>query len=109
MAFPPWWANRRQIEISVCCFFFAAGQARNGAARRCGDFVAQSEQNCRRLSRNQVLSDSRTNVLRKSVAGQSFNTALHLRHAQRGPKLRNGAAALAATNLTRSAIEVSLI
>jgi hypothetical protein len=40
MAFPPWWANRDEVEISFLFFFFAASRPEMGAARRCGDFVA---------------------------------------------------------------------
>jgi hypothetical protein len=39
MAFPPWWANRDEVEISLLFFSSPAGQAGMVAARRCGDFV----------------------------------------------------------------------
>jgi hypothetical protein len=54
MAFPPWWAIRGKLGYLVVVFFFAAGQARNGAAGRCEDFRCANQSRidggCREIS-----------------------------------------------------------
>jgi hypothetical protein len=83
----------------VFIFFFAAGQARNGAARRCGDFVVTIRAELRASVEKSGDSGSRTYVAVKRQgnslarrlimqAGEvsSKNTALHMPRARYGSR-----------------------
>src|SRR6476620_9265807 len=104
----------------VVIFLLARRAGRNGIARRYSISLGRSEQNCRRLSRNQVLGRTRTNVVLKRRAGRILFAcdvrdcggiveradltkkycAAHVQ-SRCGPQVRNSAAGSAPANLTR--------
>ena len=120
------WHSSVMSQSEILLLLFSSRRAgRTGITRRCRISLSRSEQNCRRLSRNQVLGGSRTNVVLKPEAGrfllstpianyrpardppQFDGEILRCTHGNHGcaPAVRNSAAGSSSANLTRSFVE----
>jgi hypothetical protein len=98
-------------------FFFAAGQARNSATRRSGDFVLRIRAELPASVEKSAVSRSRTNVVCESEAASPLQTiiglgkdiALHTSMSGNDSRVRNSAAGSIIANLTRSLAEVFFV